>query len=91
MAAFGLSRAMTTGTGVWLIPWKLLASRAACMLGLLAGRKLVLVSLATLPSDGKNRWARIAAATHATTISRRNRTANRPVAAKNLCTRISPV
>src|SRR6516162_7394928 len=80
-----LLRAMTTGTGVWFTPWNGVASRAACRLGLLAGRELVLLCLATLVSEGKNRLARTAAATQATTIAHRKRTANRPVAAKNLC------
>ena len=51
----------------------------------LAARELVLLCLATLVSDGKNRLARTVVATQATTMAQRKRTANRPVAAKNLC------
>src|SRR6266516_1528357 len=82
-----LLRAMTTGIGVWSTPWKGVASRAACRLGLLAGRSPVLRALETLDSDGKNRVARMVAASQATTTTQRKRTANRPVTAKNLCTR----
>ena len=46
--------------------------------------------LATLVSDGKNKLARTAAATQATTMAQRKRTANRPVAAKNPCMAKSP-
>src|SRR6516162_72749 len=76
---------MTTETGVWFGPWNGTASRAASRLGLPAGRELVLLCLATLASDGKNKLARTAAATQAATMAQRKRTANRPVAAKNLC------
>lgn len=57
-----------------------MASRAACRLGLLAGRRLLLFCWATLVSDGKNRLATTAAATQATTTAQRKRTAKRPVA-----------
>src|SRR5215475_11806320 len=83
-------RTTTTGTGDSFGSWNGVASWAACRLGLLAGRELVLLCLATLASDGKNRLARTVAATQATTMAQRKRTANRPVAAKNLCMRISP-
>jgi hypothetical protein len=66
-------------------------SRAASMLGLLAGRRLLLFCWATLVSDGKNRLATTAAATQAATTAQRKRTANRPVAAKNLGMRNLPV
>src|SRR5690349_5916022 len=82
-------RAMTTGTGVWFTPWNGAASRAARRLGLLAGRELVLFCLATLSSDGRNRLVSTAAATQATTMTQRKRTANRPVAAKKVDTRNS--
>jgi len=85
-----LLRAMTTGTGVSFRPWNGAASRAACRLGLLAGRRLLLFCWATLVSDGKNRLAATAAATQATTTAQRKRTANRPVAAKNLGMRNLP-
>ncbi len=75
------ARATTTGTGVWSIPWNGAAIRAACRLGLLAGRNPVLSCLATLVRDGRNTVARTAAATQATTMTQRNRTANRPRAA----------
>ncbi len=88
-ASKGEPRAITTGTGVWSTPWKGAASRAACMLGLLAGRKLASLALATLASDGKKCWASTAAAIQAATTTQRKRTANRPMAAKNLDTRIS--
>src|SRR6185437_754166 len=78
-------RAMTTSTGVWFGSWNGAASRAAARLGLLAGSWSVLFSLTTLPSDGRSRLARMAAATQAATRAQRNRTANRPVAAKNMC------
>src|SRR5215475_10428678 len=81
-------RTITTGTGDSFGSWNGVASRAACRLGLLAGRELVLLCRATLVSDGKNRLARTVAATQATTMAQRKRTANRPVEAKNLCTRI---
>jgi hypothetical protein len=77
---------MTTGTGVWFTPWNGAASLAACKLGLLAGNMPVLFCLATLASAGKNTLAKTAAATQAATTAQRNRTANLPVAAKNLCT-----
>ena len=85
-----LPRAITTETGVWFGPWNGVASRAACRLGLLAGSRSVLFCLATLASDGKNRLARTVAATQAATTAQRNRTTNRPVAAKNLCMAESP-
>src|SRR5262252_7892504 len=81
---------MTTETGVWFGPWNGTASRAACRLGLPAGSELVLLCLATLASDGKNKLARTAAATQAATMAQRKRTANRPVAAKKLCMAKSP-
>src|SRR5258707_7588895 len=84
-----LLRATTTGTGVWSGPWKGVSSPAACRLGLLAGRKPVLLPEATLVSDGKKRVARTVAASQAATTIQRKRTANRPEAAKNLDTRIS--
>ena len=63
------------------------------MLGLLAGRKLASLALATLASDGKKCWASTAAAIQAATTTQRKRTANRPMpvknTAKNLDTRIS--
>src|SRR5262249_36627781 len=85
-----LSRAMTTRTGVWFGSWNGAASRAADRLGLLAGSWSTLFSLMTLPSDGRSRLARTAAATQTATTAQRNRTANRPVAAKNLCMTRSP-
>lgn len=84
------SRAMTTRTGVSFTPWNGVASRAAWRLGLPAGRELALFCLATLASEGRNKVARTAATTQAATIGQRKRTANRPVAAKNLCMGISP-
>ncbi len=80
-----LPRAMTTRTGVWFGSWNGVASRAADRLGLLAGSWSVLFSLMTLASDGRSRVARTVAATQAATTAQRNRTANRPVAVKNLC------
>src|SRR5690348_17604196 len=80
-----LSRAMTTRTGVWFGSWNGAASRAAARLGLLVGSRSVLFSLMTLASDGRSRLARMVAATQAATTGQRNRTANRPVAAKNMC------
>src|SRR5215469_17058707 len=80
-----LPRAMTTRTGVWFGFWNGAASRAAYRLGLLAGSASVLLSLLTLASDGRNKVARTAATTQAATTAQRNRTANRPVAAKKLC------
>ena len=59
------------------------------MLGLLAGRKLASLAPATLASEGKKCWAPMAAAIQATTTTQRKRTANRPMAAKNLDKRIS--
>src|SRR5215469_9571336 len=85
-----LSRATTTKTGVWFRPWNGVASWAACRLGLLAGSRSVLFCWATLASDGRNRLARTVAVTQAATMAQRNRTANRPVAAKNLCMAKSP-
>src|SRR5689334_23284024 len=79
-----LSRAMTTRTGVWFGSWNGAASRAAARLGLLVGSRSVLFSLMTLASDGRSRLARMVAATQAATTGQRNRTANRPVAAKNI-------
>ena len=89
VAVKGPPRAITTGTGVWPTPWKGAASRAACTLGLLAGRKLASLALATLASDGKKCWASTAATIQAATTSQRKRTVNRPTTAKNLDTRIS--
>src|SRR5689334_9042739 len=80
-----LPRATTTSTGVWSVPRNGAASRAADRLGLLAGSRSVLLSLVTLASDGRSRAARTVAATQTATMTQRNRTANRPVAAKNLC------
>ncbi len=77
-------RAMTTGRAVWFSPSNGVASRAACRLWLLAGKKLVLSCLAALVSDGKKCWAKIVAATQATTTTQRKRTENRPIAANNL-------
>src|SRR6516162_3835324 len=85
-----LPRATTTKTGLWFGPWNGVASWAACRLGLLAGSRSVLFCWAMLVSDGKNRLARTVAATQAATMAQRNRTANRPVAAKNLCMAESP-
>src|SRR5215469_4020835 len=80
-----LPRAMTTRTGVWFGSWNGVASRAADKLGLLAGSWSVLFSLMTLASDGRSKVASMVAATQAETMAQRNRTANRPVAAKNVC------
>src|SRR5690242_14238646 len=80
-----LPRAMTTRTGVWSGLRNGAASRAADRLGLLAGSRSVLFSLTTLASDGRSTTARTVAATQAATTAQRNWTANRPVAAKNLC------
>ena len=80
-----LPRAMTTRTGVWSGSWNGAASRAADRAGLPAGSWSVLFSLMTLASDGRSRVARTAAATQAATMAQRNRTANRPAAAKNMC------
>ena len=54
-------------------------------------RPVFLTAMLSLVSDGKNRLARTAAATQATTMTQRKRTANRPVAAKNVCTWDLPV
>src|ERR1017187_8427630 len=86
-----LLRAMTTGTGVSFRPWNGVASRAACRLGLLAGRRLLLFCWATLVSDGRNRLATTAAATQATTTAQRKRPAKRSVAAKDLSTPNLPI
>src|SRR6202035_2974135 len=58
------------------------ASVAACMLGALAGRNLVLLLWVTLDSEGSTLTATNARTTHAATTSQRNRTAKRPMAAK---------
>src|SRR5262249_62229377 len=79
-----LPRAMTTGTGVWFTPWNGVASRAACRLGLPAGRELALSCLATLASDRRNRLASTVAVRQVTTTAQRKRTADPPVAAENL-------
>ncbi len=86
-----LVRAMMTGTGVCPGRWNGMASRAACVLGVPAGRRLALLALATLVNDGNNRPARTVAAIQAPTIAQRKRTANRPVAVKNRAIRNSPV
>src|SRR5262249_41966360 len=83
--------AMTTGTGVWPGLWKGMASHAACVVGLPAGRRLALLALATLVRDGKSRPARTVAAIQAPVTAHRKRTANRPVAAKNRAIRNSPL
>ena len=64
------------------------ASTAACSLGALAGRNLVLLLWVTLDSDGSCVAAAIAAMIHARTTSHRNRTANRPMAPKIASIRI---
>src|SRR5450755_3035521 len=85
-----LLRAMTTSAGVSFGPWNGVASRAASMLGLLAGRRLLLFCWATLVSDGKNKLAATAAATPAATTAQRKRTDNRAVASKTLGMRNLP-
>jgi hypothetical protein len=61
------------------------------VLGVPAGRRLALLALATLVSDGKNRPARAVEAIQAPTIAQLKRTANRPQAVKNRAIRNSPV
>ena len=72
------SRAATSVDGASDTSWNGAAIAAACMLGELAGRKPLVVSLATSASDGRKRTARKVTAIQATTMRNRKRTANRP-------------
>jgi len=72
-----------------LLPPNGAARVAACSLGALAGRKLLLLPWVTLASDGSARGMATAAMTQATIITQRNLTENRPIALKmsSACTR----
>ncbi len=64
------------------------ASSAACSLGALDGRNLVLLFWVTLFSEGSSEPAAIAPATHAISTTQRNRTAREPIVLKmvSMCT-----
>src|SRR5207302_5953064 len=79
--------AATTVTAVSEAPCNGEASWAARWLGALAGRNEVLSLCVTLDSDGSSTMAAAAAATQASTMAQRNRTASRPVAAKKVPTK----
>ena len=53
---------------------------AALVLGALARRKALLLSLTSLPSDGSEAVVKTATSTQKTTTGQRNRTTNRPSA-----------
>ena len=72
------SRAAMSVDGASDTSWNGAAIAAACMLGELAGRKPLVVSLATSASDGRKRTARNVTAIQATTMRNRKRTANCP-------------
>ena len=75
-------RAATTGMGSRPAVPNGAASTAACSLGALAGRNLVLLPWVTLDSDGRSVTAATAAATQAATTSQRKRTQKVPIARK---------
>ena len=81
-------RAATSGIGIRPAVPNGSASTAACSLGALAGRNLVLLLWVTLDSAGSCVAAAIAAMTHARTTSHRNPTAKRPMAPKIASIRI---
>src|SRR5258708_27995722 len=85
----GPERAATTGIGTRAAVPNGAARSAACELGALAGRNLVLLFWVTLERDGSSDIAAIAPTTQAATTSQRNRTANDPIARKiaPICTR----
>ena len=71
-----VSEAACSGEASWL----------ARSLGALAGRNEVLSLCVTLDSDGSSTMAASAPTSQAARIAHRNRTANRPTAAKNVPT-----
>ena len=81
-------RATTTGMGTRLAVPNGAARVAACSLGALAGRNLVLLLWVTLDSAGSSVAAAMAPATHAASTSQRKRTQNEPMARKmvSMCT-----
>src|SRR5260370_1101449 len=82
-------RAATTGIGCRFVVPKGAARAAACVLGALAGRNLVLLFWVTLDSAGRNVTAANTPAIHTSTTSQRNVTVKRPMAPKTVstCTR----
>ena len=81
-----LERLTTTPTGVSLDRWNGAANVCACVLGALAGRKSELSVCVTLDSEGRNAAHATAPASHTTSTSQRNRTANLPIPVKTACT-----
>ena len=81
-------RATTTGMGTRLAVPNGAARVAACSLGALAGRNLVLLLWVTLDSAGSSVAAAMAPATHIASTSQRKRTQNDPMARKmvSMCT-----
>ena len=77
-----LVRATTTGTGCRLLVPNGSASVAACMLGALAGRNLVLLPCVTLDNDGNAALTTNAATSQAGMTIHQNRAQNRPMALK---------
>jgi len=83
-----LDRAATSGIGTSAAVPNGAASCAACELGALAGRNLVLLFWVTLFSEGSSDAAAIAPATHVISTSQRNLTAREPIVLKmvSICT-----
>ena len=81
------SRAATRVAAARDTSWNGAAMAAACMLGVLAGRNPLVVSLATSLREGRSRTARIVTTIHATTIRNLKRTVNRPRLTKKLLNR----
>ena len=81
------SRAATRVAAARDASWNGAAMAAACMLGVLAGRNPLVVSLATSLRDGRSRTARIVTTIQATTTRNRKRTVNCPRPTKKLLNR----